>query len=296
MTQEITPRYTVFLRSTPDGMHGNPSLISSLQSFETMLILIGQLRYPHALVISMVAIESALRTYLKVPPADEVRIRKLCKAARRQVPALGEIADKCDLEGCIDARNEIVHSGYVPLHQDVAARWLMGTAIPYLKACARHFFNYDLTTALLEDFGKHLKQADRIYQVVRKDPALPARSSLYTLAFFIRYELARAVSPDPEYFSYISKARFDDIAAPRNILHDKYNAWHDFGCPVCGEPECLVCELGSFDEPGEIEIAHGHCLNCGYAIPAAWKHVAHEVLGTELDNQRNAIFEKFGPG
>jgi hypothetical protein len=69
-----------FFRAWPENLEQLPPLTSSMQSLETCFLLLSYVRYPHALVSCVTAIESAIRAKLGLASEERIRFSRLLKA------------------------------------------------------------------------------------------------------------------------------------------------------------------------------------------------------------------------
>jgi hypothetical protein len=102
----------IFFRRTPAKWHERPELVTSLQSWETALLLFGLRRFPASLVTVVSGIESILEPHfpeLKWVREDKLK-RMLGDASKRYRWTFPER----DLDALRKARNRFVHQGFIP--------------------------------------------------------------------------------------------------------------------------------------------------------------------------------------
>ena len=148
--QAEEPRFHLF-RLPPADLRARPPLASSMQSFESSLFLVALRRYPHALTACVFAIESALKAAFNEPSARKDGLQELLTRARRQAATIAAFSID-DLDSMRDTRNRIVHSGFSPKADGLAATLLLRPAIPLLRACYDGLLSFSLDDALLQEY------------------------------------------------------------------------------------------------------------------------------------------------
>src|SRR5262245_53995790 len=139
---ESSPTFD-FFRATPCNMAGLPPLVSSLQSFETSLFLIGLDKYPSALIACSTAWESALKAKLAIGLDDRVDLYELLNRIRAQFTRLGSYDSK-KLKDFRTTRNRLVHYGFSPRDDELSAMLLVETGFPFLNFCYQELFDFYL--------------------------------------------------------------------------------------------------------------------------------------------------------
>src|SRR5262245_36279364 len=140
----------VFFRDTPDDLMSRPPLCSSLQTLESSFFLIALERFPHALTARASSAEGAMKAMLNIPQDQVVHARQLFKRAIDRHTALSAFTG-ADLRRCRETRNRIVHYGFSPRDEEEAATLLLQTGFPFLRACYREFFRFDLARGLANE-------------------------------------------------------------------------------------------------------------------------------------------------
>ncbi len=178
MSDLIEKPELLFFRKTPADLLARPPLASSLQSFESCLILIGLGRFPHAFTASVFAIESTLKAHFRLPwelsREDNNRfgkLEKLLREALNEFPSLQSLPqDK--LKEMRGTRNRIAHYGFSPKDDQVTAKLLLEIAIPLLATLYEAAFAFDLYDGLVLEFAEQLRHAVAAYGVFKNQPAL----------------------------------------------------------------------------------------------------------------------------
>ena len=143
----------LFFRNTPDCLMSRPPLCSSLQNLESCFLMTALGRFPHALVAAASSAESAMKAALNLPPEDRIHAKPLYAQARTNYPALLSFDDD-DLETFRNTRNRIAHYGFSPHDDEATATLLLKTGLPFLIACNKEFFDFDLVDGLVVEFGE----------------------------------------------------------------------------------------------------------------------------------------------
>ena len=142
-----------FFRTTPDRLMSRPPLCSSLQNLESCFFMIALGRFPHPLVTCASSVESAMKSVLNMPPEQFMNAEKLFAQVEIAYPALRTF-DAGTLDAFRFARNRIGHYGFSPRDDEETGTLLLQIGLPFLSACYREFFNFDLLSGLVVEFGK----------------------------------------------------------------------------------------------------------------------------------------------
>ena len=164
----------LFFGNLPKNWRERPELISSLQSWETALLLLGLRRFPPSLVTLVSAIESLLK-----PEFPELEGKALKE--RRSV-LLKELLDEAsqryrwsfsgaDLDRMRRKRNDFAHKGFIPKDDAESIELLFKIAFPLIAKCLEDVHSYKLSEALADEYSKHLKFARQAYFEIRKAKA-----------------------------------------------------------------------------------------------------------------------------
>jgi hypothetical protein len=303
-TQNAQTPTLQFFHETPRDWLSHPPLASSLQNFETSLILLAMSCYPSALVTSASAIESAVQAAF--PRLRGKRFEELLKNANSGFPI--ELAfDSSDLDSLRRKRNEIIHFGFNHNDDEVAAALLIETGYRFIEQCYETYFDFRLkgkgtaTGALRRNLDKHLEVAQIVYQRTKNIQSVRATLCFLPLAHEIRWHLrssllsnweATVLELEDEEF----ERRWSLQEREKNTLARKtFEASWDFDCPICDYPDALVCELDAHSiKKREIHLNRAVCVSCGFEIPNDCPTLADELCGDQLVEARPFIFDEFG--
>jgi hypothetical protein len=266
--------------------------IAALQGFETSLFLIALGRFPHALTSCAAAIEAALKASPRCATSDDRFVTLLDAACR----ASAHIANfpKLDLTDFRKKRNDIVHKGFSPKDDNIAADLQLKVGIPLIAACFREFHTFDFYDGLLPEYSRHIQIAQKAYQ---RRPAGPNDASdrdvtycFRSLAHLIRWSFKEAFSSSWE-LKALTHA--EEIGMKFNHANDEQAelerlfgcAWK-FECPVCHDYESTVAELeeGALSN-GFVRPTRLACTNCGLVVRNNHYFLAEELLAADVQKR-----------
>jgi hypothetical protein len=300
------PQFLLFGK-TPRDLLARPPLASSLQNFESCLLLLTLDRYPHAFTTCAFAIESALRAEFGVP-ADDKRydLRKLMnrvsgiKPADRDLPNTRQFSSRIrnDLPR---TRDRIVHYGFSPKDDALTATLLLESAIPYLAAVYDDFFQFDLYDGLV-DCGEQLQNALLAFEHAKARPELSVwlkpKHCFVVLVHMLRDQLKHNfvtqweidAAEDAEYHP-----KYDHIERQRPWVERELGCAWSFDCPLCGELESLVCELVEKElDVKQISLARCYCLACGLLVPKGIPFLTNALCRDQVEEKYETILREFG--
>jgi len=296
-TASQTPKLE-FFRSVPEDLMSRPPLCASLQNLESSLSLIGLRRFPHALVLCASAIESAMKSSMGLSPDDRIGASQLYATACQPYPALASW-DGADLDRLRFSRNRIVHYGFSPADDHESAALLLSAGYPFLTACYRAFFGFELEDGLAADIGEHLGVAVQVYLMARDTPNLGLVYCFRALGHRIRWRFkedplagweADAISESGQTIGLLDRWGEDSRG-----VHCLFGAAWEFTCPVCRGCDTFVCELDEERlQDRTISLVRGQCPGCGFAIPAECPFLADALCRDQVEAQREEILRDYG--
>jgi len=299
--------HLIFL-GLPEHWEANPPLASSLQHLESALFLIALERYPHALVSCVAAIESAIKAKFKIPPDAEEKLVDLLKRTKGRFPQHVGFSDD-QVAQMRRKRNEISHYGFSPNDDEVSARLLLNVAFNFADQCYRSFFRYHAIRHASESLGHLCPDVPLLLGYTlqtwkrNKSPKgdLVARSYLKVLGHAVRWStqhwslsIAQQEILDKAANSW---GEFDAVrSVVERIKRDLSDPIGNFDCPVCGNPDCLWCELDGGDcfDLGELKSNRSVCAHCGLFVPGEAGPLIDALLSKQYVEHRESICKEYG--
>ncbi len=304
-THQEKPKLLYF-RDEPKDLVDCPPLASSLQHLETSFLLVAIRRYPHALVACGSAIESAIKAAIGAGPDDYFNFKELIKKARQLSPSFTSLTDE-ELKDFREKRNEIIHYGFIPKDDEIAADFLLKTSYPLIEQCYEAFFQFplqgkgDVYGGLLPDLARHLNVARKVYIKAKEEKEFDLTYCFISFAHNIRWGIQHWMMSDWQN---------DLLHSEKGIGRDSWehqhkkkeelswktfdNSWH-FDCPVCGEPDSFICELDYIRlVKGEVSLKRGVCVNCSLEIPMNCPFLADELCVEQITEARPKILKDYG--
>lgn len=305
-----------FFRTAPPGLADRPPLASSLQSFETSLLLIGLRRYPAALIACGSAWESCAKAKLGIGPDDKIEHWKLQERLRREYPGLREVSDTAE-HGFRKKRNAMTHFGFSPHDDEECAALLLGTGLPYLKLMYRELFDFYLDwwdilpkrdhlhdlpkelgakVGLLPEFAKHLRGSLNAFCAVKSNGDVEKCHCFAALSHFVLGSLQYAASSPSEWVALTDPENTWEASAKlAEKLKDEYGVWASFDCPVCGGGDALIAAL---DEQRISEavllIERLECVECGFRIDPSGAYMANFLLREQIAMRTPEVLKDYG--
>jgi len=224
-----------FFRKTPNQLLECPPLASSLQTFETVLLLLSLDRFPNALVSCVSACESAIKAKLNISPEESYNFFQLIDNLRKDFSAIdnwiiskGEKVsndkNKKKQTGSVwtltEKRNLIVHYGYSPSDDEECASLLLDLGLPFLKLLYEELFDFFLDwkdlrpdcndfmeitdqdspkVGLLPEISEQLRFAFLTYSLASKNDSNNLSYCFKGLAHLIRLGLKNAQITESEF-------------------------------------------------------------------------------------------------
>ena len=287
-----------FFRTTPDNLMQRPPLCSSLQSLESSFILIALGRHPHALVACASAIESAIKAWLTKGPEDKDGLQKLVGQARQRSQRLREFHEP-DLENFRTTRNRMVHYGFSPKDDHVAASLLLRVGFRFLNSCYTEFFDFTLETGLLAEFYERLMTAQRVHHRAQHVPDVGLSYCFIAFGHYVRWSLRESLMAHWEcesaQWADERGVKFDSCKRQKEKLQGILDPCWAFDCPNCHDIETFIAELdGRQLDTAKVHLLRAACASCGLVIPAGCPFLADEICKGGVDRHRSAILRDYG--
>jgi hypothetical protein len=287
-----------FFRNLPDGLMSRPPLCSSLQKLETSFFSLAMGRFPDALVTTASSVESAMKAALNVPPEDRITATALYIMALTQYPALSSF-DAGDLKTFRETRNRIAHYGFSPSDDEVTAALLLKTGLPFLSACYKEFFDFDLFDGLVVEFGEQLRIPLDVYQLAKDIPGLPFTYCFSAFSHLIRWSVRQSLMTEWEYEVSVRAAEiganFDSCEKRKRDLELAFGAAWFFDCPICDEIDALAVELDEHRlKEGDVVLQRAACASCGLVVGKDSAFLADALCREQIPTKRDEILRDFG--
>jgi hypothetical protein len=287
-----------FFRRTPDSLMLRPPLCSSLQNLESSFFLIALDRFPHALVTCASAVESAMKSVLNLSPEQFLNAEKLFAKAIAVHPALLSFPPD-QLETFRFTRNRIVHYGFSPRDDEESAILLLQIGFPFLSACYKEFFSFDLQDGLAVEFGDQLAIALDVFERATNIPNQHCSYCLSALGHLVRWTVRQSIMADWENEASIraeeTGVKFDRCEKRKSQIERMFGVAQAFNCPICGDIESFMCELDE-DKLDEhlVALKRAECANCGFGVRKNCPFLADALCARQIAEKRAEILQDFG--
>ncbi len=287
-----------FFRVTPDRLMSRPPWCSSIQNLELCFYLIALGRFPHALTACASSIESAIKSTLNISPEQFTNAEKLFKQVATVHPALSSFNEQ-DLKSFRFTRNRIMHYGFSPRDDEETATLLLKIGFPFLMACYKEFFNFDLLDDIAVEFGRQLRIALDVYQQAKDIPDLKLSYCFLGFGHLIRWRLRQSLMGNweidaSEHWEEIG-AKFDASAKMKRELELMIGAAWSFDCPVCDEIDTFVCEIDEDRlDDRVVSLRRGMCASCGFVVPRNCPFLVDALCREQIPQKRDKILRDAG--
>ncbi|MFC5427615.1 hypothetical protein ACFPTO_02130 [Paraburkholderia denitrificans] len=250
-------------------------MISSLQGYETALLLLAQGRYPQALTTIASAIESAGKAYLRLGPEEKCELAKLNEILQEALPREKRVTPS-KLNKFRRTRNRITHYGFSPRDDEESVSLFIGTALPFLDAWLEHSNGFSIVESLYFDLGKKVRHAIDLNRPTPREK-ISAIDSIRGVAHWIlhhtRYSYLtwwerEVLDNDASTFGTHRISGFDlREQLKEQLLEDDPVLVID--CPICDGLDSLVVKLDeeALDDRRIVPIA-ARCVECSLSLPA----------------------------
>ena len=312
MPKEATPEQKdeqpsfVFFQATPVDMMKHPPLASSLQSFETCLLLIALGRFPNALASCATALESVIKAKLGTPPEDQVRMGKLIEQIRRRSASL-RLFDEEKLRSFRETRNRLVHYGYTPKDDEVCAVQLLETGFPFLEKCYEELFGFNLiskpgdgrTVGLEPKVGAQYSVCREVYRRARELKGISYRYCFHSLAHYVRFVLKGMTMTVTE-STLVEletdrgvKGEYEERAKKRLETSFREPVWH-FDCPICGGKSSIIAEVDAETlKKNQVSVRCCMCVSCELVVSEGDRYLPDQLLRVPIEVQ-TAMMKEIG--
>lgn len=298
----------LFFRRTPADMMQHPPLASSLQSFETCLLLIALGRFPSVLSSCAAAVESVIKAKLGTPPEDQVRMRDLIEEIRRVSPSL-RLFDQTKLQDFRETRNRVVHYGYTPKDDEICAFQLLETGFPFLEKCYSELFGFDLISrpgggalgALEPQVGEQYRVCREVYLRARQLRGIGYQYCFESLAHCVRFQM-KGITMTVAERSMLEMdeergIKFDHEQRTRQRIERAFTGpTREFDCPICGGHSSMIAELD--DEAlrsKQVLVRRCLCVSCEMLVSGGNPYLADQLLRVPIQVE-TTILKEFGIG
>jgi len=298
MTDSDTKPTFHFLRKTPDQLMSRPPLCSSLQNLESSFCLIELGRFPHALVMCASAIESAMKSALCMDSRDRTCGAKLYKKAT-QGPSELMPFDHDELASFREARNHIVHYGFSPQDNEETAILWMKTGYPFLQACYRELFGFDLMDSLWVELGEQLGITLDVYAKAKDVTGLNLTHCFLAFRHLLRWSARQSLMSGCENDASVHAekigAKFHHCEKEKYELELTLGTTWAFDCPVCRASQTFVCELNTdFLDEHVISLKRGSCPSCELVVPNGCPFLVDALCQDQITEEQGKILRDFG--
>jgi hypothetical protein len=294
----------IFFRTTPPDITNHPPLASSLQSFETCLLLIALGRFPSALASCATAVESVIKAKLGTPLDDQVRMWELIEEIRRVSPTL-RLFDETKLEHFRETRNRVVHYGYTPKDDELCALQLLETGLPFLEKCYRDLFGFALISGpggvpqggLDPKLARHYATSKKVYLRARELRGITYGYCLNPLAHYIRLAVKSMTTSVTEAnmleIDADSGVRFEhEERAKRKLLERHPGPTEEFDCPLCEGQSSMVAEMDAeASKQNRVSVRWCYCVSCGMLVSDGSPYLADEILRIPIEVRAQMLKE-----
>ncbi|CAN1494721.1 hypothetical protein MCEMIEM12_00298 [Burkholderiaceae bacterium] len=275
----------------------NPPLASALQSLETCLLLVSLNRYPSALASCAMALESAWKAASKKGPEKNDNFAEILGDINATLP---KEAPSFDFKNFRILRNNIVHFGYTPKDDDLAAKLIFSIGLPafFLYTQSHPELHIDFISSLDPDLFDHLNVVIKI----NGGDAISKNISAVNSSLILRHWIKRSLINEPMWqddalnqHNLSGLIEFEVKEELRKMLHDGWELCEDFRCPVCHQ-EQLVVQLDSAEiEKGLISATKGHCLNCDLNFQPGGNYLLNYFINRNLGvEEKEKILKNYG--
>jgi hypothetical protein len=240
-----------------------------------------------------------MKSVLNIPPERFINAEQLFAKAAALHPGLSSF-DERDLESFRFKRNDIVHYGFSPRDDEEAATLLLNIGFPFLSACYREFYSFDLLDGLVVEYGQQLGIALGVYQQAKGIPDLRFTYCLSAFGHLLRWSIRQSLMAhwevDASAHAFETCANLEACQRQKRELEFAFGTAWVFDCPICDDGvDTFVCEL---DEArlgeGAITLKRAACANCGLEVRQNSPFLADALCRDQVAAKRDAILRDFG--
>jgi len=198
-----------------------------------------------------------------------------------------------------DARNRITHEGFSPRDDSESVGLLLEVGLPFLHLCYLYLFSFDLWDALLQDHLQQLRIGTEVYLRAKGVANLDRSYCVDGLGHLIRWSLKDNFSAYWEIQALVEAEQmgtgFGFKSELRQKLEDMFSPSWAFDCPLCGDPQAVVCQ---FDEDvlrsGDVIPARLACTNCGLVVKKTDMYLSEALLKEDVSKEKQTILKEYG--
>ena len=174
---------------------------------------------------------------------------------------------------------------------------LLKIGLPFLSACYREFFNFDLLDGLRVEYGQQLRIALDTYLRTKDMPDIRYSFCFSAFAHLIRWRVRESFMADWEIDASADAhdARFHSCRKKKNALERAFGAAWFFDCPICDRPDTFVCQLDDdrLVEDRAVILQRAACASCGLVVGNI-PFLADALVHEEVARQRTEILRDYG--
>jgi hypothetical protein len=310
-----------FFRAKPQDWISNPPLVSSLQAFETSILLIAMGRYPSALISCASAIESAMKAKRKIPSTKrDIGLAELISDAKKEYPQLKNV-EETGVSQFKAKRDQVTHYGYSPSDDEDCGKLLALAGYPFLEKCYEELFGFHLDwmnispgctdfhslsteekakAGLETEFASHFRNSKYIYIENRRKKLASRLYAFKGLSHYIRrlikrneHSITENLAMERSWEIGLDYDAQQDVKLELGFAEPKC----DIDCPFCEDAETMVIELDQHRlNHGKVVIDRAYCVACGYFINERKLEPLHAeaLLTTEIERKKQEICSNYG--
>ena len=294
MAENLEPTI-LFFRRHPEGLAGNATLASSMQSLETSFFLIALGRFPHALSTCAVAIETAIRAS-DVGARNKHRLEVLMGIAKDKSEKIAEFPDQA-LKRFRVARNRFTHRSFTPRDESKAASLLLDVGFPFLTLCYSELHSFDAEAGLLPEYWEQIDVATRVHSLAKGLPELDLSYCFNGFAHLVRWCFKRNFSSAWEIAALTNseEIEYQKTEEEKWDLERLFNACWSFDCPICDGHQAVVCELDANKlESLKVAPLRMACTCCRFVVRESQPFLSEILLEQQVADAKPEILEGYG--
>jgi len=264
---------------------------------ESSFFLIALHRYPHALSTCASAFEMAIEaSAVGLGKKDGLRNRiEKARYNSQEIACFPEarVRDFCKI------RNRITHEGFNSKDNSESVGLYLEIGFPLLRASYHDFHSYDLTDGLLQEYVELLNVADEVYRRANTLTGCDLSYCLNPFGQLIRWSFKDNFSTNWEIEALVhadeTGLKFDHTYKEKEKLEHMFGASWVFDCPICNEPDLVVCELDE-SELGASQLVPKRlaCIVCGLVVRESHPFLSEVLMRTQIANAKEQILKGYG--
>jgi hypothetical protein len=266
-----------------------PPMISALQGFETMLLLIAEGRFPAALAVCINAIESSWKAHSAMGPDDRVFLAEVLGGMRSALPREAISTFSSKLTTLREKRNQITHFGFSKQDDEESMSLLLSTAIPLLDAWIQHAIGVKVVESLVYDLGDKIRQAiGLVSQRSSTGINLSAIDAIRGVRHWILHHTRLSYLPEweQEILDQEASSGWRGWEIKQRLMTRVQNEMDPYAvidCPICKSGDSMVVRLDDAAlEANQLIPLEVHCVECGLQLPESASPLVIEICRSEL--------------